>query len=269
MVGLTAAKAIALAHARPLVPVNHLEAHALSVRLTEDVDFPYLLLLISGGHTQLIEAAAVGEYHRLGTTIDDAAGEAFDKSAKLLGLGQPGGPSIEAAAAGGRAGRYGLPRPLAKRDGCDFSLSGLKTALRLELERIRYPKAEDIADLAASFQAAIANHLADRTARAIDLVEGRIGARTLVVAGGVAANNVIRTALCSLTAGRGWRLVAPPPKYCTDNGAMIAWAGIERIRAGLAPDFADALAFAPRARWPLAPPPAGGEQGGGKKGPKA
>jgi len=269
MVGLTAAKAIALAHAKPLVPVNHLEAHALSVRLTEDVDFPYLLLLISGGHTQLIEVAAVGKYLRLGTTIDDAAGEAFDKSAKLLGLGQPGGPSIEAAAASGRADRYGLPKPLAKRDGCDFSFSGLKTALRLKVESIESPSAQEIADLAASFQAAIVSHLADRTARAIDLVEARIGAGTLVVAGGVAANDAIRTAFGALTAERGWRLVAPPPKYCTDNGAMIAWAGIERIRAGFAPDFADALVFAPRARWPLAPPPAGAEKGGGKKGPKA
>lgn len=269
MVGLTAAKAVALAHAKMLVPVNHLEAHALSVRLTEEVDFPYLLLLVSGGHTQLIEVSGVGRYRRLGTTIDDAAGEAFDKSAKLLGLGQPGGPMIEAAAKTGRADRYGFPKPLAKRDGCDFSLSGLKTALRLEVERLNRPTAQDVADLAASFQAAIAAHLASRTARAIDLVEDRLGAKTLVVAGGVAANGAIRTALGALTAGRGWRLVAPPLIYCTDNGAMIAWAGIERIRAGLAPDFADALSFAPRARWPLAPPPAGSEQGGGKKGPKA
>lgn len=269
MVGLTAAKAIALAHARQLVPVNHLEAHALSVRLTENVEFPYLLLLISGGHTQLVEVSAVGRYRRLGTTIDDAAGEAFDKSAKLLGLGQPGGPMIEAAALGGRADRYGFPKPLAKREGCDFSLSGLKTALRVEVENIDRPTPQDIADLAASFQAAIASHLASRTARAIDLVEDRIGAGTLVVAGGVAANAAIKTSLGALTAARGWRLVAPPPKYCTDNGAMIAWAGIERLRAGLTPDFADALAFAPRARWPLAPPPPGGELGGGMKGPKA
>ena len=269
MVGLTAAKAIALAHSRRLVPINHLEAHALSVRLTENVEFPYLLLLISGGHTQLVEVSAVDRYRRLGTTIDDAAGEAFDKSAKLLGLGQPGGPMIEAAALGGRADRYGFPKPLARREGCDFSLSGLKTALRLEVENIIRPTSQDIADLAASFQAAIADHLASRTARAIDLVEGRNGVGTLVVAGGVAANAAIKASLGALTAARGWRLVAPPPKYCTDNGAMIAWAGIERLRAGLAPDFADALAFAPRARWPLAPPPPGGELGGGMKGPKA
>ena len=269
MVGLTAAKAVALAHGKPLVPVNHLEGHALSVRMTEDVDFPYLLLLISGGHTQLIEIEAVGRYRRLGTTIDDAAGEAFDKAAKLLGLGQPGGPRIESAAVGGRADRYDLPRPLAKREGCDFSLSGLKTALRLEAEAIAAPTGQDIADLAASFQRSIADHLADRTARAIDRFEERHEARVLVVAGGVAANCVIKAKLSDLARRRGWRLVAPPAKYCTDNGAMIAWAGIERMRAGLAPSFAEALAFAPRARWPLADPPEGRAHGGGKKGPKA
>lgn len=269
MVGLTSAKAIAIAHARPLIPVNHLEGHALSVRMTEDVAFPYLLLLISGGHTQLIEIAGVGSYRRLGTTIDDAAGEAFDKSAKLLGLGQPGGPKIEAAAKDGRADRYDFPTPLARREGCDFSLSGLKTALRIEAEAIANPSRKDIADLAASFQAAIAAHLADRTGRAMEAFETAHSARTLVVAGGVAANAAIRTRLADLTRERGWRLIVPPAKYCTDNGAMIAWAGIERLRAGLAPSFAEALAFAPRARWPLAEPIAGREHGGGKKGPKA
>ncbi len=269
LVGLTAAKALSIAHDRRLVPINHLEAHALSVRLTEDVGFPYLLLLISGGHTQLIEVAGVGRYRRLGTTIDDAAGEAFDKSAKFLGLGQPGGPMIERAATGGRATRYDFPKPLAKRDGCDFSLSGLKTALRLAAEAIEKPTGQDIADLAASFQAAIAAHLADRTSRAMDMVETGGGARTLVVAGGVAANCAIKGKLGALTKALGWRLVYPPAKYCTDNGAMIAWAGIERLRAGLAPSPEEALAFAPRARWPLAEPPAGREHGGGKKGPKA
>jgi N6-L-threonylcarbamoyladenine synthase len=265
MVGLTAAKAVALAHQKRLVPVNHLEAHALSARLTEDAPFPYLLLLISGGHTQLIEVAGVGRYRRLGTTIDDAAGEAFDKSAKLLGLGQPGGPKIEAAAKTGRADRHDFPKPLAKREGCDFSLSGLKTALRLAAEALPKPTDADIADLAASFQSALADHLVDRTARAMAIVE----ARTLVVAGGVAANTAIRDKLQNLARQEGWRLVVPPAKYCTDNGAMIAWAGIERIRAGLAPSFAEALAFAPSARWPLAEPIAGREHGGGKKGPKA
>ncbi|MEK7266375.1 MAG: tRNA (adenosine(37)-N6)-threonylcarbamoyltransferase complex transferase subunit TsaD [Pseudomonadota bacterium] len=269
MVGLTAAKAVALAHSKPLVPVNHLEGHALSARMTEDAAFPYLLLLISGGHTQLIEVSGVGAYRRLGTTIDDAAGEAFDKSAKLLGLGQPGGPTIEAAAKEGRADRFAFPKPLARREGCDFSLSGMKTALRLEAEAISSPTARDVADLAASFQAAIAAHLADRTVRAMELVETTGAARTLVVAGGVAANGAIRSKLEALTRDRGWRLVVPPAKYCTDNGAMIAWAGIERLRVGLAPSFEEALAFAPRARWPLAEPLAGREHGGGKKGPKA
>jgi N6-L-threonylcarbamoyladenine synthase len=269
MVGLTAAKAIALAHGKTLIPVNHLEAHALSARMTEDVAFPYLLLLISGGHTQLIAVDGVARYRRLGTTIDDAAGEAFDKSAKLLGLGQPGGPKIEAAAKKGRADRYDFPKPLAKREDCDFSLSGLKTALRLEAEAIANPAAADIADLAASFQKAIADHLADRTARAIDLVDASAGSRTLVVAGGVAANAAIRARLEALVGDRGRRLVTPPAKYCTDNGAMVAWAGVERIRAGLAPSMGEALAFAPRARWPLAEPIAGREHGGGKKGPKA
>lgn len=274
MVGLTAAKAVALAHSKPLLPVNHLEGHALSVRMTEDAEFPFLLLLISGGHTQLIEVSGVGAYRRLGTTIDDAAGEAFDKSAKLLGLGQPGGPMIEKAAKDGAADRYAFPKPLARREGCDFSLSGLKTALRLEAEAIASPTARDVANLAASFQAAIASHLADRTGRAMDLVEASHAARTLVVAGGVAANSKIRARLDDLAARRGWRLVVPPAIYCTDNGAMIAWAGIERLRAGLVPTFEEALAFAPRARWPLAEPVAGragfvGKLGGGKRGPKA
>ena len=268
MVGLTAGKAVALAHQKQLIPVNHLEAHALSVRLTEVVEFPYLLLLISGGHTQLVEVAGVGRYRRLGTTIDDAAGEAFDKSAKLLGLGQPGGPMIERAATGGAPCRYDFPKPLAGRDGCDFSFSGLKTALRLAAEAIERPTGQDVADLAASLQRAIAAHLADRTTRAIAMLADK-GVSTLVVAGGVAANCTIRSALKAAADAEGWRLVYPPAKYCTDNGAMIAWAGFELRRAGRAPSREDALAFAPRARWPLAVPPEGRAHGGGKKGPKA
>jgi N6-L-threonylcarbamoyladenine synthase len=269
IVGLTAAKALAIAHQKRLIPVNHLEAHALSVRLMEVVEFPYLLLLISGGHTQLIEVAGVGRYRRLGTTIDDAAGEAFDKSAKLLGLGQPGGPMIERAATGGQSYRYDFPKPLAGREGCDFSLSGLKTALRITAEGLLNPTGQDIADLAASFQTALAAHLASRTANAMAMIEADSGPSTLVVAGGVAANCAIKGTLKELTQSRGWRLVYPPPKYCTDNGAMIAWAGIERLRAGLAPSSEGALAFAPRARWPLADPPEGRAHGGGRKGPKA
>ncbi|MEZ5920635.1 MAG: tRNA (adenosine(37)-N6)-threonylcarbamoyltransferase complex transferase subunit TsaD [Parvularculaceae bacterium] len=269
MVGLTAAKGISLAASLPLIPVNHLEAHALSARMTEDVSFPYLLLLISGGHTQLVEVVGVGSYRRLGTTIDDAAGEAFDKAAKLLGLGQPGGPQIEKAALKGHANRYGFPSPLARREGCDFSLSGLKTALRLATKAIKNPTPKDVSDLAAAFQDAIASHLADRTARAMIAFEIQHGPSQLVAAGGVAANSMVRQKLIEITGERGWRLVVPPPKYCTDNGAMVAWAGIERIRAGMAPIRHEALGFAPRARWPLAEPPIGRAHGGGKKGPKA
>ncbi len=273
MVGLTAGKAIALGRGIPLIPINHLEGHALSVRMTNSAEFPYLLLLISGGHTQLIWVENLGQYHRLGATIDDAAGEAFDKTAKLLGLGQPGGPRIESAATGGRADRYDLPNPLEKRGGCDFSFSGLKTAVREIATGMAGADGrfdgQDVSDLAASFQLAVARHLARRTERAMDMVEAPEGGGRLVVAGGVAANCAIRTKLSALCERRSWRLVAPPAKYCTDNGAMIAWAGAERLAAGLVPGMADALAFAPRARWPLAPPPAGGEIGGGRKGPKA
>lgn len=270
MVGLTAGKAAALAHDLPLIPVNHLEGHALSVRMTEAAPFPYLLLLISGGHTQLIWVDDVGSYRRLGTTIDDAAGEAFDKTAKLLGLGHPGGPRVESAAVGGRADRFAFPAPLARREGCDFSLSGLKTAVRLAAESLVSPSGQDIADLAASFQMALADHLTQRTARAFDMVEASAGpAPRLVVAGGVAANCLIRGKLKALAQSRGWALIVPPAKYCTDNGAMIAWAGAERLAAGLVPDREEAMSFAPRARWPLAEPIAGREHGGGKKGPKA
>ncbi len=273
MVGLTAAKAIALSHGLPLVPVNHLEGHALSARLTALIPFPYLLLLISGGHTQLVAVEGLGRYRRLGTTIDDAAGEAFDKTAKLLGLGQPGGPRIESAAGGGRASRYDLPRPLQRRPGCDFSFSGLKTAVRLlaeeHVDKNGALDGQAVADIAAAFQSAAAEHLAARTRRAVDELsrDGEYG--HLVVAGGVAANCVVKSALARVCDEAGWRLVAPPSRYCTDNGAMIALAGAERLAAGLAPTSEDARAFAPRARWPLAPPTPGRAHGGGRKGPKA
>ena len=269
MVGLTTAKAIALAQEKRLVPVNHLEGHALSARMTEDADFPYLLLLISGGHTQLIEVTDVGVYRRLGSTIDDAAGESFDKTAKLLGLGQPGGPRVEAAATGGRQDRFDFPKPLEKRDGCDFSFSGLKTAVREAAKELGAPTGQDVADLAASFQFAAARHLAMRTKKAMAMTGRHGDAPRLVVAGGVAANCAIKAMLREICDEAGWRLTSPPAKYCTDNGAMIAWAGAERLAAGLAPPQEDAMASAPRARWPLAPPPAGGEIGGGRKGPKA
>ncbi|HUZ72888.1 MAG TPA: tRNA (adenosine(37)-N6)-threonylcarbamoyltransferase complex transferase subunit TsaD [Stellaceae bacterium] len=246
MIGVTEAKAIALARGLPFVAVNHLEGHALSVRLVSAVGFPYLLLLVSGGHCQLLLVEGVGRYRRLGTTIDDAAGEAFDKGAKLLGLGYPGGPAIERAAAAGDATRLALPRPMRGRPGCDFSFSGLKTALARRIA------AEDVApaDGAAAFQAAIVDCLIDRTAHAIVLSRtGAVRPRTLVAAGGVAANRALRRALETLAAESGLDFVAPPPVLCTDNGAMIAWAGIERLRLGLT----DALDFAPRPRWPLDP----------------
>ncbi|MEM9168310.1 MAG: tRNA (adenosine(37)-N6)-threonylcarbamoyltransferase complex transferase subunit TsaD [Pseudomonadota bacterium] len=269
MVGATAGKAIAMAHEIAFLPINHLEGHALSVRMTEDVAYPYLLLLVSGGHTQLVRVDGLGAYERLGTTIDDAAGEAFDKTAKLLGLGQPGGPRLEAAARAGDPARFSFPAPLAKRAGCDFSLSGLKTAVRTAAEALDDPTAQDAADLAAGFQAALADHLAARTRRAVETVSRDRRFTTLVVAGGVAANAAVRAALASACADAGWRLVAPPIRYCTDNGAMIAWAGAERLAAGAVPSRDDALAFGPRARWPLAPPPEGAAIGGGRKGPKA
>jgi N6-L-threonylcarbamoyladenine synthase len=269
MVGLTAAKATAIAHDKPLAPINHLEAHALSVRMTETAAFPYLLLLVSGGHTQLVAVDGVGRYRRLGTTIDDAAGEAFDKSAQLLGLGQPGGPKIEAAAKSGVGGRYDLPRPLARRDDCDFSFSGLKTALRLAADAITQPTRQDASDLALALQDAIAEHLADRTGRAMATFQAASERPVLVVAGGVAANAAIRARLSALTERHRWGLVVPPLQYCTDNGAMIAWAAIERWEAGLVPPQSEALAFAPRARWPLAEPTPGKSLGSGKRGPKA
>lgn len=270
MVGLVTAKAIALAHDRPLIPINHLEGHALSARMTERLSFPFLLLLISGGHTQLVLVEAVGRYRRLGTTIDDAAGEAFDKSAKLLGLGQPGGPKIEAAARHGRADRFRFPAPLARREGCDFSLSGLKTALRLAAEGLAAPTQNDVADLAASFQGALSRHLAEQTQKAVkSLQAGGVAVSALVAAGGVAANRVIRAELERTAQSAGLRLVVPPTKYCADNGAMIAWAGAERLAAGLSFERRAALAFAPRPRWPLADPIAGAEFGGGRTGPKA
>lgn len=256
LVGLMTAKALAAARGLPFVGVNHLEGHALSVRLTHDVAFPYLLLLVSGGHCQLLEVAGPGRYRRLGTTIDDAAGEAFDKTAKILGLGYPGGPAVEQAARAGDPARFDLPQPMKGRAGCDFSFSGLKTAVRREVERLGgILSPQDSADLAASFQHALTEALLDRTAHAIALFAAHHpAAQTLVVAGGVAANGHIRARLEALCAVHGFRLVVPPPKLCTDNAAMIAWAGIERLRLGLT----DTLDIPARARWPLDPdaPPA-------------
>ncbi|MEM6851726.1 MAG: tRNA (adenosine(37)-N6)-threonylcarbamoyltransferase complex transferase subunit TsaD, partial [Pseudomonadota bacterium] len=268
MVGLTTAKAISIGHGLPLVAVNHLEGHALSPRLTEDAPFPYLLLLVSGGHTQLLIVRGVGQYQRLGSTIDDAVGEAFDKTAKLMGLGYPGGPNLERAAKNGDPKRFPLPRPLAKRPGCDFSFSGLKTAVRLAVADIEAPNEQDVADLAASFQATAAASLSERSRRAMEIFrrDAEPGAPLrFVVAGGVAANGAIRAALSALCANEGFALAVPPPALCTDNGAMIAWAGAERLRLGLIDD----LSVAARPRWPLDPEAAAAMNHKGRKGAKA
>ena len=248
IVGLTTAKAIALVRDKPLVAVNHLEAHALTARLTDATPFPYCLFLASGGHTQTVAVRAVGDYVRLGTTQDDAIGEAFDKTAKLLGLGYPGGPQVEKEAERGNPGRFALPRPMHHRKEADFSLSGLKTALRLEAEKIAPLSDQDVADLCASFQQAIVDVVFDRLRAGLRLFRARFGAPTaLVAAGGVAANQAIRKVLNRLAFEVGTTLVAPPLELCTDNGAMIAWAGAERLALGLT----DSLDVAPRARWPL------------------
>ncbi len=248
IVGLTTAKAIALVNDKPLIAVNHLEAHALTARLTDGTPFPYLLFLASGGHTQVVAVRGVGRYERLGTTVDDAIGEAFDKTAKLLGLGYPGGPQVENEARRGNPVRFLLPRPMHGRLEPDFSLSGLKTALRLEAEKIAPLSDQDVADLCASFQQSVVDVIHDRLRAGIRLFRQRHGAPTaLVAAGGVAANQAIRKVLNRVAFEAGTVLVAPPPALCTDNGAMIAWAGAERLVHGLT----DALDVAPRARWPL------------------
>jgi len=243
MVGLVMGKALAFAGGKPLVAVNHLEGHALSARLIDpDLDFPYLLLLVSGGHCQLLLVEGVSRYRRLATTIDDAVGEAFDKCAKLLGLGFPGGPAVEAAARGGDPKAVPLPRPLLGSIEPHFSFAGLKSAVLRAHRSGRHP----VADIAASFQAAVVDCLIDRTRRALPAASG---ATALVVAGGVAANGAVRSALQALANAHALRFVAPPLWLCTDNAAMIAWAGAERFAAGLT-DGLDALA---RPRWPLDP----------------
>jgi tRNA N6-adenosine threonylcarbamoyltransferase len=248
IVGLTTAKAIALVTGKPLIAVNHLEAHALTARLTNNVPFPYCLFLVSGGHTQVVAVLGVGNYVRLGTTLDDAIGEAFDKTAKLLGLPYPGGPHVEIQAENGNSLRFALPRPLARRDSADFSLSGLKTAVRLEAERIAPLSPQDVADLCASFQHAVCDIVMDRLAMGLAYFQERYGKPTaLVTAGGVAANQSIRRALNIVALEAGTKLIAPPPNLCTDNGAMIAWAGAERMAYGLI----DGLDASPLARWPL------------------
>jgi N6-L-threonylcarbamoyladenine synthase len=251
IVGAMTGKAIALGRGIPFLAINHLEGHALSARLQPGTEFPYLLLLVSGGHCQLLVVEGVGRYTRLGTTIDDAAGEAFDKTAKLLGLGYPGGPALERAAASGDPARYALPRPMLGRPGCDFSFSGLKTAIRHLVEKLGQElDRQQVADVAAGFQRAVADVIADRTTHAIAMAAER-GLRigSLVVAGGVAANGEIRAALAGVGRIHGLALEAPPPGLCTDNAAMIAWAGLERLALG----DVDRLDAPARPRWPLDP----------------
>jgi len=245
LVGVMAAKAMAMAHKKPFLGINHLEGHALTVRLTHDTPFPYLLLLVSGGHCQFVAVEGLSRYTVFGRTLDDAAGEAFDKVAKMMDAGYPGGPAVERLALTGRAEQYALTRPLIGRKGCDFSFSGLKTSVRTLLQKGIVITDQDKADLAASFQKVVGDHIVDRTKNALTCVDERY--QHLVVAGGVAANNYLRGRLNELAMEKGRTFVAPPMELCTDNAAMIAWAGLERFKAGLVSD----LNISPRPRWPL------------------
>ena len=248
LVGATFGKALALANNLPFLAINHLEGHALTSRLTHNTQFPYLLLLASGGHCQLLTVKGVGKYDLLGSTIDDAVGEAFDKTAKLLGLGFPGGPALEKVALNGDNYKFNFPKPLAGRTGCDFSFSGLKTAVRYTMDSFKEITKKDQADLAASFQDTVVSILKDRCANAISMFQAKHGKnKVLVVAGGVAANMQIRKGLNTLASDHGMDFVAPPMNLCTDNAAMIAWAGVEKLKLGHRTD----LDFAPRPRWPL------------------
>ena len=236
IVGAITGKAIALARGLPFIAVHHLEAHALTVGLTEGIAPPYLLLLVSGGHTQLLIVRGVGHYERLGTTIDDALGEAFDKTAKLLGLGFPGGPAVEQIARQGNASRFDLPRPMLGRDEPHFSFAGLKTAVRRTAEKLSPLTEQDVADIAAGFEAAVADVVADRCARGMDLAAtrlGRLAPLRFVVAGGVAANQRLRASLGELAQARGFSFHVPPVALCGDNAAMIAWTGAERLARGM------------------------------------
>lgn len=267
--GVMLAKGLSAGSGKPLVGVNHLAGHALTPRLTDGLAFPYLMLLVSGGHCQFLTAEGPETFHRLGGTIDDAPGEAFDKVAKLLGLPQPGGPSVEAEAAQGDARCFAFPRPLLDRPGCDLSFSGLKTAVLRARDALVAEKGgitvQDRRDICAGFQAAVAAVLAEKTRRALAVyLEGGPAAPALAVAGGVAANIAIRQALQAVCAAQGVRFLAPPLRLCTDNAAMIAWAGIERFRAG----GRDGMALQARPRWPL-DQSAAPMIGSGKKGAKA
>lgn len=265
--GLMAAKGLALSLDIPLIAVNHLEGHALSPRLSEPCPFPYLLLLVSGGHTQLLSVKGLGDYERLGSTVDDAAGEAFDKTAKIMSLGFPGGPALERTAQNGDSKAIKLPRPFVGKPHADFSFAGLKTAASRAYDAFGKASAQNKADLAASFQAAVTDVIVDRTNNAMDMIVSRETMKRFVVAGGVAANTSIREGLQHLCDAKGFQLIAPPLTYCTDNAAMIALAGAERFAAGQI----DKLDVKARPRWPLDDKMAAANpaSGAGRKGPKS
>lgn len=269
--GLQYGKGLALSLGRPLLAINHLEGHALSPRLSDECPFPYLLLLVSGGHTQLLAIMGLGDYRRLGSTIDDAAGEAFDKTAKIMGLGFPGGPALERLAKAGDPNSVALPCPLRGKPNADFSFAGLKTAAARAFAALgEAPSQQAKADLAASFQHTVAAVLHERSGRAFDMFDRLVAdsvPKRFVVAGGVAANQSIRESLMSLSAQRGYAFSAPPLKYCTDNAAMIALAGAEHFADGRT----DTLAARARPRWPLDGESAAKapKSGSGKKGPKS
>ncbi len=267
LVGLMTGKAIAQAAGKPFVPVNHLEGHALSPRLGTDCPFPYLLLLVSGGHCQFLEVRGLGDYRRLGSTIDDAVGEAFDKVAKLLGLGFPGGPAVERLAASGDPKAHDFPRPLLNRPGLEMSFAGLKTAVARAAERANSEREK--ADICASFQAAICDVLSERSRRALAGFDTGTDEKRFVVAGGVASNKAIRAALEAAANASGARLIAPPLRHCTDNAAMIALAGAEHLASGR--ETAEGLASGARPRWPLDEASAKADPvfGAGRRGAKA
>ncbi len=267
IVGVMTAKAMAAATGKPFLGINHLEGHALTAGLTDGIRFPYLLLLVSGGHTQVLLVKGVGDYERWATTIDDALGEAFDKTAKLLGLPWPGGPEVERRAKTGDANRFTFPHPLRGEKRLDFSFSGLKTAVRQAIEQIDLSSDQDVADICASFQNAVCDTLEERLARSLQEFRNRFpnaDEPAFVVAGGVAANQQIRNMLIRLMNSYSMRFLAPPMNLCTDNAAMIAWAAAERLSLGQS----DGMALAPRPRWPLDEKSAS-NFGSGRKGPKA
>jgi N6-L-threonylcarbamoyladenine synthase len=248
IVGVMMAKAISSAANIPIIAVNHLEGHALTARMTEDIEFPFMLLLVSGGHCQILSVQGVGKYKKLGGTIDDALGEAFDKVAKMLDIGYPGGPYVEKRALTGDATRFSFPRSMKGREGCDFSFSGLKTAVKREADSLGVLAEQDKNDICASFQACAGDIIIDRLSNAVAMFNAEYPeANRLVVAGGVAANKYLNSRIRELTDKHGFILSYPPMELCTDNGAMIAWAGIERMQAG----YIDDINFTPKARWPL------------------